>query len=211
MTSVGQERFSGYFEPYIQLQYDVTENYSHEFTIEERTVLYDDDSFKVAVKQLDLSHFSTRTLDDKNALAIGVQYRFEENFVTDEENELRFTEEYKYSVQPNIMKFEHRLRAEQRFNVSSTSHRFRYNFAVTRAFQGSKVDIGEAYIIGDLETLLTVSNSSKPKYEQRIGAGVGLVLNANIKLELITEYRMADFTQDLGHELFLVTGMKFTL
>jgi len=179
--------------------------------VEERTILYADESFMIDIKQLDLSHFSTLELDDKNALAVGLQYRFEENFVTGEENELRFTEEYKYSIQPNANEFEHRLRAEQRITSSSTSHRFRYNFAITRAFKGKEIDTGEAYIIGDLETLLTVANTSKPEYEQRIGAGEGWVLSDFIKLEMVTEYRLDDFTQDLGHEFFLVTGMKFTL
>jgi len=208
---VAQENFKAYYEPYIELEYDVTENYSHEFSVEERTILYADESFMIDIKQLDLSHFSTLELDDKNALAVGLQYRFEENFVTGEENELRFTEEYKYSIQPNATEFEHRLRAEQRITSSSTSHRFRYNFAITRAFKGKEIDTGEAYIIGDLETLLTVANTSKPEYEQRIGAGVGWVLSDFIKLEMVTEYRLDDFTQDLGHEFFLVTGMKFTL
>lgn len=210
-VSVAQENFKGYYEPFIELEYDVTENYSHEFTVEERMIWYADASFKIDIKQLDLSHFSTLALDDMNALAVGVQYRFEENFVNSEENELRFTEEYKYSIQSNATKFEHRLRAEQRITLSATSHRFRYNFAITRSFNGSKIDTGEAYIMGDVETLLTIANSAKPKYEQRLGAGVGWALTDFIKLELVTEYRLADFTQDLGHELFFVTGMKFTL
>lgn len=211
VISVAQENFKGYYEPYIALEYDVTENYSHGFTVEERTIWYADESFTIDVKQLDLSHFSKMGLDDKNALAVGLQYRFEENFVTGEENELRFTEEYTYTSQPNAIEFEHRLRTEQRITSSSTSHRFRYNFAITRSFKGPKIDTRQAYIIGDLETLLTVANTTKPEYEQRIGAGVGLVLSDSIKLELVTEYRLVDFTQNLGHELFLVTGMKFTL
>lgn len=211
VVSIAQERFKGYYEPYITLEYDLSENYSHEFSVEERTVWYADESFKVDVRQLDLSHFSTMALDDKNALAVGAQYRIEENFVADEENELRFTEEYKYTTQPNATEFEHRIRTEQRITSSSTSHRFRYNFAITHALKGPEIDTGEAYLIGDLETLLTVAKATKPEYEQRIDAGVGLVLNDFIKIELMTEYRLDDFTQDLGHELFLVTGMKFTL
>lgn len=92
-----------------------------------------------------------------------------------------------------------------------TSYRFRYDFAISRSFKGTEIDTGEAYVIGDLETLLTVANTTKPKYEQRIGAGVGWALTDFVKLELVTEYRFTDFTQNLGHELFLVTGMKFTL
>ncbi len=211
VVGVAQERFKGYFEPYIDLEYDVTDNYSHEFSVEERTVWYDDESFMVDIKQIDLSHFSTLELNDRNAVALGVQYRFKENFDKDEENELRFIEEYKYSIQINATEIKHRFRAEQRIASTSTSHRFRYNFAVTRGFNGLEIDTGEAYLIGDLETLLTVVHTSKPQYEQRIGAGVGWVLSNSIKLELVTEYRLDDFTQDLGHELFLVTGMKFKL
>lgn len=211
IRGVAQENFKGYFEPFIDLEYEVTDNYSHEFSVEERRVWYDKESFKYDIKQLDLSHFSTMALNDRNTLAFGIQYRFEETFSADKENELRFTEEYKFAIKPNTTEFEHRLRAEQRIKSSSISHRFRYNFAITRGLKGSKIDIGEAYVVGDLETLLTLAPASTPEYEQRIGIGIGLLFSKTIKLELMAEYRLDDFTQKLGHELFLVTGMKFTL
>lgn len=211
IASFGQDKFNGYYEPYIELGYGLGKNYSQEFTIEERTFWYDNESFTFQVKQLDLAHFSRLKLNDKNSVAIGLQYRFEENFVKDEENELRFTEEYTYTTQPNATEYEHRLRAEQRLTSSSTSHRFRYNIAVSRSFKGSRIETGDAYMIGDLETLLTVANNIKPEYEQRIGAGVGWVLSDLVKIELVTEYRLTDFTQNLGHELYLVTGMKIAL
>lgn len=209
--SFAQKNFKGYYEPFIELGYNVTENYSHEFGVEERTIWYDNGSFKVDVKQIDLSHFSTLAMDDKNELAVGIQYRFEENFEPGEENELRLTEEYTYSIQPKIMEFEHRLRVEQRFTSSATSHRFRYNFAIARALKGPETERGEAYLLADMETLLTVAKTSKPEYEQRIGVGVGWVLTDYMEIELLTEYRLDNFTQDLGHELFFVTGLNFTL
>lgn len=208
---VAQEKFNGYYEPYIELGYDVTEKYAHMFTVEERTIWYDNESFKLKVQQIDLSHFSKMKLNDKNAIAIGLQYRFEENFVDGEKNELRFTEEYTYSIQPQATEYEFRLRAEQRITSSSTSHRFRYNVAASRSLKGQKIDSGEAYIIGDLETLLTLAKTTKPEYEQRIGVGIGWALNDLIKLELVTEYRLVDFTEDPGHELYFITGMKFSL
>lgn len=142
---------------------------------------------------------------------MGFQYRFEENFVKGEETELRFTEEYTYSIQPKVTEFEFRLRAEQRITSSTTSHRLKYNIATSRSFKGGDIDSGYAYIFGGLETFFTLAKTSKPEYEQRIGAGVGWVLNNYIKLELIMEYRITNFTQNLSHELFLVSGMKFTL
>lgn len=211
ISSFGQEKFNGFYEPYIKLDYDVNKNLSQEFTLEERTIWYDDESFKFEVKQIDLAHFSKLKLSDKNAVAVGIQYRFRENFDKNKENELRFTEEYSYTTKPKATEFEHRVRAEQRITSSETSHRFRYNFAVNRSFNGTEIKKGNAYMIGDLETLLTVAKTSKPEYEQRIGAGVGFAVSDLMKIELVTEYRLSDFTQDLVHELYFVTGLKISL
>ena len=211
ISSFGQEKFNGFYEPYIKLDYDVSKNFSQEFILEERTIWYDDESFKFDVKQIDLAHFSKLKLSDKNAVAVGIQYRFRENFDKNKENELRFTEEYTYTTKPKATEYEHRVRAEQRITSSETSHRFRYNFAVNRSFNETEIKKGNAYMIGDLETLLTVAKSSKPEYEQRIVAGVGFAVSDLMKIELVTEYRLSDFTQDLVHELYFVTGLKISL
>ncbi len=211
ISSFGQEKFNGFYEPYIKLEYDVSKKFSQEFILEERTIWYDDQSFKFQVKQIDIAHFSKLKLSDKNTVAFGIQYRFRENFDKDKENELRFTEEYTYTTKPKATEFEHRVRAEQRITSSETSHRFRYNFAVNISFNGTEIKKGNAYMIGDLETLLTVAKTSKPEYEQRIGAGVGFVVSDLMKIELVTEYRLSDFTQDLVHELYFVTGLKISL
>ena len=211
ISSFGQEKFNGFYEPYIKLEYDVSKKFSQEFILEERTIWYDDQSFKFEVKQIDIAHFSKLKLSDKNAVAFGIQYRFRENFDKDKENELRFTEEYSYTTKPKSTEFEHRVRAEQRITSSETSHRLRYNFAVSRSFNGTEITQGNAYMIGDLETLLTVAKTSKPEYEQRIGAGVGFAVSDLMKIELVTEYRLSDFTQDLVHELYFVTGLKISL
>lgn len=210
-SSFAQENFNGFYEPYIKVGYDVTKNFSQEFILEDRTIWYNKESVTFEIKQVDIAHFSTLKFNDQNAVAVGVQYRFRENFANDKENELRFTEEYTFSTKPKATEFEHRLRAEQRFTPSETSHRFRYNFAVTRSFNGSEIKKGNAYMIGDLETLLTVAKTAKPQYEQRIGAGVGWALSDVMKIEVVTEYRLSDFTQNLVHELYFVTGMKISL
>ena len=210
-ASFSQNKFTGYYEPYIKLGYDIGKNYSQEFIFEERTTWYDNEAFTLKIKQVDLAHFSKLKLNDKNSVAVGLQYRFRENFSKDKENELRFTEEYTNTTQPSETEFKHRLRAEQRITSSSTSHRFRYNFAVLRSFKGSKIQNGAGYMIGDLETLLTVSEGFKPQYEQRIGAGLGWALSDLVKIELVTEYRLNDFTQNLGNELYVVTGLMIAL
>lgn len=206
-----QNKLNGFYEPYIMVDYNVSKNFSQEFILEESTIWYGDDSCRFDVTQIDLAHFSKLEISDKNAGAIGIQYRFNENFDKDKENELRFTEEYTHTTKPKTTEYEHRVRAEQRITSSETFHRLRYNFAVYHPFNGTEIKKGNAYMIGDLETLLTVAKSTKPEYEQRIGAGVGLAINESIKIELVTEYRLSDYTQNLLHEIYIVTGFKISL
>lgn len=142
---------------------------------------------------------------------MGIQYRFEENFGGNDENELRFNEEYKYKIKTQTTKIQHRVRTEQRIAGSLTSHRFRYKFGITRSLKANEINTGGIYFIGNLETLLTVSEAFGPEYEQRIAAGIGWPLNDFAELELVTDYRLDDFTQNLGHELFFVAGISFKL
>lgn len=210
LVSTAQEKFTGYFEPYLELEYDLTETYSHKFTLENRVRWYDQQGLKIDVTQFDLAHFSGFKLNDKNAIAIGIQYRFEEYFNTDEENELRFTQQYKYTSKYKAAKIQHRLRAEQRISASLTSHRYRYKFKIISPFKISQIVKSKPHFIGSLETLLTVADGIDPKYEQRAGIGIGWSLTDFADLELVTEYRLDDFTKNLGHELFVVTGITFT-
>ncbi|MCK0115231.1 DUF2490 domain-containing protein [Gelidibacter sp. F63206] len=172
---------------------------------------YDEKDYKFHVKQLDLAHFSSLKLNDNHKLALGVQYRFEDNFGGNDQNELRFTEEYKYEILRGETEFEHRLRVEQRFAGSLTSHRFRYKFGITHPLNPNLKDGEGIHLIAILESLLTVSDASKPEYEQRISGGIGWPLTTYAELELGMQYRLDDFTQNLGHELFFVTGLNFKL
>lgn len=213
IPSLAQDKFTGFYEPSINLGYDVTKKFSQEFNLENRTMWYGEEGARFDVKQIDIAHFSKLRLNKKNSVAVGLLYRFRENFEKDKENELRFTEEYTYTntTKPNAVEFKQRLRTEQRITPSETVHRFRYNFGITRSFKGTKIKTGDAYIIGDLETLLSVSKKSKPDYEQRVAAELGLVLSDLLKIETTAEYRLTDFTQNLGHELYFVTGLKISL
>lgn len=203
-TSLAQAEFKGHYEAFVQLEYDLSEKFSQEFTIESRFNWYDDHRWKLKIKQIDLAHFTSYKINQKHDVALGIQYRFEENFEKDEHNELRLTEQYKYEMDLTSVKMQHRIRAEQRFSAE-TSHRYRYKIEITR-------NLNDAISIsGALETLLTVSKNSKPEYEQRIAAEINLRINDFTELELGTEYRLDDFTANLGHEFFLVSGVKFKL
>ena len=87
-------------------------------------------------------------------------------------------------TKPKATEFEHRVRVEQRITSLEVSHRFRYNFAGCRAFSRFEIKTRNAYMIGDLETLLTVVKTSKTEYEQRFAAGVGFVLSDFVILKV---------------------------
>lgn len=210
-VGISQEKFTGNYEPIIGLEYDLNEIYSHEFSIEGRINWYDEKDYNFHVKQLDLAHFSSLKLNDNNKLALGVQYRFEENFGGNDQNELRFTEEYKYIISRGITKLKHRVRLEQRFAGSLTSHRFRYKFGISQPLNPNMNDGNGIYLSASLESLLTVSNAFRPEYEQRISGGIGWPLTKHAELDLGIQYRLDDFTQNLGHELFFVTGLNFKI
>ncbi|MGS0525357.1 DUF2490 domain-containing protein [Zobellia nedashkovskayae] len=205
-----QENTIGYFQPDISLNYKVSANYSHNFKIAQRAYIYEDD-FLYRVKQLDISHFSTLKIGFEQSLALGLQYRFRDTFDDNGENELRITEQYKLSrVYENLI-LGNRFRAEQRISPSSTTHRFRYRLSIEVPLKGEKLDIGEPYFSASTESLLSISKSEKPIYDQRLTSHLGWLLNRETKLEVGAEYRAENYTQTTEHIFFLLTSLIFSL
>ncbi|SDX48967.1 Protein of unknown function [Aequorivita viscosa] len=211
VTGISQEKFTGSYEPFIEVGYAVSKLYSQEFSVEGRFHWYDAEVYKFQAKQVDLAHFSSFKLNTNNELALGLKYRFEENFGGDDKNEIRLVEEYKYEIDTERNKLEHRIRAEQRFSGSLTSHRFRYKFEASQLLGTEKRNTDNIYLIGNLETLVTISKIYKPSYEQRFTTGIGVPFTAFTEFEFGLQYRIDDFTQEVTHELFFISGLKLDL
>ncbi|MBU2974518.1 DUF2490 domain-containing protein [Zobellia sp. B3R18] len=212
LSSLGycQENTTGYFEPDISLNYKVSPNYSHNFKIAQRAYIFKDD-FKYQVRQLDLSHFSTIKIGFEQSIALGVQYRFRDSFDAPGENELRITEQYKFSHVYENITVGSRLRAEQRISPSQTVHRFRYRLSIDAPLKGEELDIGEPYVSASTESLLSVAKGNKPVYDQRITSHMGWLLNRETKLEVGGEYRAEHYTHETQHIFFLLTSLIFSL
>ncbi|MUH34229.1 DUF2490 domain-containing protein [Zobellia amurskyensis] len=205
-----QENTTGYFQPDISLNYKVSTNYSHNFKVAQRAYIYEDD-FSYRVKQLDISHFSTLKIGFEQSLAIGLQYRFRESFDNEGENELRITEQYKFSHAYESVTVGSRFRAEQRIHPSKTIHRFRYRLSVDIPLKGEQLDIGEPYFSASVEPLLSVAKNDKPEYDQRLTSHLGWLLNRETKLEVGAEYRAENYTHATQHIFFLLTSLIFSL
>ncbi|UJH66159.1 DUF2490 domain-containing protein [Allomuricauda sp. SCSIO 65647] len=210
LLTQAQENFTGYFQPQVALNYDVTPFYSHNFSVQNRNYFYEDEESRLQVRQLDLSHFSNLKIRDNQSMAFGIMYRFRENF-DDGPNELRFTQQYNITQKKFVVRYGHRFRTEQRITDVLTTHRFRYRFSIDFPLLGERIDIGEPYLVGNLETLLSLAKSQQPQYDQRLTLNLGWLLNKETKLQVGTEYRFEDFTAETENVLFFLTTLNFSL
>lgn len=206
----GQENFTTYLQPAIALNYNVTNIYSHNFSVQNRNYLYDNESVQFTVRQIDMVHFSNFKIKDNQSLALGILYRFRENF-DGGANELRLTQQYNLHYKPNVVRYGHRLRTEQRITSLKTTHRYRYRFSLDLPLQGEKLDVGEPYFVGNFENLLSVAKEQRPQYDVRFTLNFGWKITEKTKFQIGSEYRFEDYSQNLEHVLFLLSSLNISL
>ena len=207
----GQENFTGLFQPKIAINYKVSENYKHNFSVAQRNYFFRNEAYGISTRQLDLVHFSNLNISDNQSIAFGIQYRFREIFEENKFNELRFTQQYNVTYKPKNVRFGHRIRAQQRINSARTVHRFRYRFAIDFPLKGEQLDIGEPYFVTNTEVLLSVAENKLPQYDQRVAANIGWLLAPKTKLQAGLQYRIEDYTHQTHYEFFIHTNLIFSL
>lgn len=201
----------GYWDPQVSINYGVTGVYSHNFSLQSRSYLIDGGEVRPKLRQFELVHFSNLKIRDDQSLALGIQYRLRNPFDGDA-NQFRITEQYSFHHSPFVLRFGHRLRAEQLIHKDFTIHRFRYRFAVDFPLQGQKVDPGEPYLVGSLEQLLSVEKGVSPQYDARVVGQIGWELEPGFKLQMGLEYRLEEYTSDLPQSvLMLLTSAQLSL
>ena len=206
-----QERFTGYWEPKVSVDYQLSGLYSHNFSLTNRNYIVDQGDLGFSVRQFELGHFSTLKIKDNQSLALGLQYRLRNNF-DGGDDQFRITQQYNMTHNPFALRFGHRLRAEQHLHPGLTVHRFRYRFAVDFPLKGQKVDLGEPYLVGSLEQLLSVSKGVSPQYDARLVGQLGWNLDDGLKLQLGVEYRMEEYASGLPQNiLLLLTSAQISL
>jgi len=210
-TGLAQENLTGYWQPQLSLNYDVSANYSHNFSLGSRNYVYKDEVGRLSARQIDVSHFSNFKIGYTTSLGAGVQYRFREIFENDKENELRFVQQFNSTKKYRTLRIGNRLRTEQRITNSQTIHRFRYRFAVDLPLMGLNLDIGEPYLVATTESLLSVGKNVFPEYDQRFTGQLGWLLSKKSKLQLGLEYRFEDYTHQTQHVLFFLNSLVISL
>jgi hypothetical protein len=207
----GQERFTGFVQPQVAVNYSLGPAYSHNFSVQQRAFFYRDGASAFETRHIDLSHFSNLKWGPQRSVGLGILYRFREPFSDTGENEVRLTQQVNFNFRPNVLRTGHRFRAEQRILPSETLHRFRYRLALDGPLQGEKLDVGEAYWIGSAEGLLTVARAQKPLYSLRIGGMAGLMASTQLKVQAGFEYRLVGIARFDQSVLFLLSSLVLTL
>ncbi|MGF1559494.1 MAG: DUF2490 domain-containing protein [Flavobacteriaceae bacterium] len=208
---LAQENLTIYLQPQVALNYKVTASYSHNFSLIQRSYLFEEQQFRFRARQVDFGHFSDFKIQDNQSFSFGILYRFRENFETSKENELRLIQQYNITFNPRTVRFGHRFRAEQRITPSLTTHRFRYRFAVDFPLQGEQLDLGEAYLVVSTESLLSIAVNNLPQYDQRFTGEIGWLLAEKTRLQVGMEYRFEDYTHKTENVLFFLTSLVLSL
>ena len=183
-----------FFQPQVALNYRVADDYSHNFTLGNRSFILRDESFDLRVRQLDLSHFSNFTIRDNQSIGLGLLWRNSELFDSGRVNEFRITQQYNITHGNQKYRFGHRLRSEQRLTTEGDIFRFRYRLAVDFPLEGEKLDVGESYTLWSIENLLSAAAEERPVYGFRLRGGIGWRLSPKSKLQFALEYRLQNFT-----------------
>lgn len=205
-----QENTTGFWQPSFAINYQVFQNYSHNFLLQNRSFIYSEEAFDFKVRQLDLGHFSNLKIAQNQSIAFGVLYRSRSAF-DGGANELRFTQQYNLRHKTFVVRYGHRFRAQQRITALATTHRFRYRFSLDFPLQGEQLDVGEAYLVGNVEQLLSATKARKPQHDTRLTLFLGWQLTEKMKLQLGTEYRFEDYGQELQNIFFLLTNVNLSL
>ncbi len=210
LSSVQAQDFTGYLQPKIALNYKVNPFYSQNFSVQNRSYYYRNKETTLAIRQIDVVHFSNYKIMDNQSVALGVQYRFKEAF-EGKENELRFTQQYNFTKRPFSLRYGHRFRTEQRITASNFIHRFRYRFSLDFPLKGERLDVGETYLVSNWESLLSAGKKINPEYDQRLTLQLGWFLSDTFKLQVGTEYRLEDATEDQHHILFFLSTLNISI
>lgn len=200
-----QDDFTVFFEPEISIDYALTNRYSHSFSMENRNYIYKNNRFNFEGKQLEIAHLSIYEYNPGRSFGLGIQYRFKQTFNKTEEDELRVMQQYTWTYKNSNFKLKNRLRNEQRFYRTKTKYRLRYELGFTFYLYETP-----SYFKAETETLIAWSKLQKPEFEERISSVFGWQFQ-NYNLEVGVQYRLSDFTQEIGHELFFVTGLNISL
>lgn len=192
-------------QPSINVRWDNNSRWRFNSAIEHRNIINNGwNALHIQAVQ-----FASYEIGFYSQIGVGIMYR--EIFDDQRPEEIRFTEQYVYARKFNSLRIAHRFRWDQRIRGEALTHRWRYRLSSSVPLSGGNLDISEYYITSSIEAVFIAQANEKPGYDQRVAIGIGRALSNNIKLQMVTEYRWEDYTQDINRSLFINLGVFYSL
>ena len=195
-----------FLQPQFVLSHQQSNSYAYNFGLAHRLELSEGEERNLNTRFLELSHFSTFTVGDEKRISLGILYRFIDFFNPNRRDELRFTQQYTFVKKYNVVRYSHRFRTEERFIGDNFLFRLRYRFGIDLPLSGQILDVGEYYILSNLEGLWITGNERIPRYDIRFSAGLGKRINPKTKIQLVFQYRLENVYREITGELFFLLG-----
>lgn len=209
--SFSQDEFISFWEPQLAINYQVKNDYYHNFTLANRNFVYRNNDIEFDVRQIDIRHFSKLKIRDNQSISLGFMWRNSKLFDDMRLNEFRLTQQYNITSSPTKFRYGHRFRSEQRLFSGLTIFRFRYRLALDFPLEGDVLDVGETYSVFGVEPVLSLASALEPIYDLRLRGGMGWRISPKSKLQFVLEYRLVDYTSDTDHVLLLETALNLGL
>jgi len=206
-----QNTTTAYWEPEVAFNYKVTPLLKQNISLSNRNYTYQDNQTQLTIRQIEIAHFSSLTIDPDKSIGLGAQYRFREAFESDKENELRLTQQFNITKKTNSVRFGNRFRIEQRIQPTKLVHRFRYRFAIDIPLKGLKMDIGEPYLVATTESLLSIGKGLSPMYDQRLTSQVGWSISQKLKAQFGVQFRMENYTESTAHVFLFLNSLVISI
>jgi hypothetical protein len=200
-----QQAMPRFLESQLVVSHKLSDTYNANLAFSSRMEYEDANSF-LPTRFVQLSHFSTFRMGNNSHFGLGLMYRFAEDFDVKSPNEFRLTQQFHTATKPNVVRYAHRFRVEERFVGAETFMRLRYSMGIDFPLNGQALDVKEAYTLYNAESLLQLNSNVSPRFDFRISGGVGVLVTPKTKLQATFQYRFEQLTQNQTGRWFLLLG-----
>lgn len=205
-----QENFSLYNEPEISVEVETNSQWSYDFGVAHRRVIYAKEAYVFVAKNIELSQFTYYKIGKYSKIGLGLEYKFTELFSETAHDKFLIMQQFNYGKKYNALKIAHRFRVEERFQ-EKFSLRPRYRLSVGTSLGQDKKAVSGYSLTAMTETLLILSKYNAPRIDQRFGISVGKGVSKNVAIELGLEYQYEDYAQNPEVDVFIRSGISISL
>lgn len=178
-----------------------------DFSLRSRYAVYEGNGLQYRQLLMELTHFSNFKINDNQTASLGLNLR-NRSWFDPGSNEIRLTEQYEIKTKKSVIRHSHRIRVEQRFYEGFTNFRERYQYAIDFPLKGPTLEIGEPFLYGAVEALLTLNKDRAPRFNERTTVVIGWKLSKKLMVfvgpTLDYQIRTRQYVQQ--NVLFLLTA-----